>query len=559
LCAAETGLRSFSREVGIVSAYRFPLSTSLQLTDYGNWLRGRPRLARPGTPFWSVIQTQPAASMRQQWSALAPSSAPGGIDPDALRLLVYTAIGAEMRGFEFASHSPLDANDPAAQQRRLALAIINAELELVEPWAAAGNFVATADSNDPTVKGTLLQYERSRLLVVTRLAAHAQYLPQHATTDSVSFVIPGVPESHEFIELTAGGLRPLKHKRVTGGTLITLDDFDTTSLVLMTPDSLMASVLSRRLAGIANRTAEMLSELVDRTYAQCEAVERRLPAEVRDPSAAQQFLATARGRLDQAERAMAAGDRRTAFIEARRANTPLGQLQRKHWQRAEASLRSTVASPFTATFDTLPEHWQLLAVLRASAHQENVLAGGDFEDLQSMIEAGWRHVEHAQDGVETKVEVAPGGSSNGRSCLRMEVQPRDRSKAAVLLETAPLWVTSPAVPVSRGMIVSIRGRIRVPAAVRGSVDGLMIIDSLGGEALAERFGQTGGWEEFVLYRAAPSDGQLRLTFALTGFGEAMIDDVTIRPVQSATSEASANPTANDQARRMNGLFAPPRR
>jgi hypothetical protein len=564
LCSPETALYAYSREVNILSAYRFPLSTSLQLTDYGTWLRERPRLARPGTPFWTVIQTQPASSMREQWAALAGTQVTGDVDSDALRLLVYTAIGAGMRGLEFASHSRLDAGDDETRLRALTLATINAELDLVEPWAAAGNYLTAADSNDPHVKGVVLQYERSRLLIVTRAAAHTQYLPQHASMQSVSFVLPGVPESHDFIELTAGGLRPLKHKRVTGGTLITLDDFDTTALVLMSPDPLITSVLLRRLDGIAKRTAEHQRDLVALTYAQVEAVERRLPAEVRDPSASAPLLQRARRSLDETQRALAAGDRRAAFLAARGANTPLGQLQRKHWERAAESLRSAVASPFVASFSTLPEHWQLIEKLRGSVRQASRLPAGDFEDLQAMIDAGWRHFLHPQEGIETAVEVSPGGTSKGRSSLRMEVQPKDRDRAATLVETAPLWVTSPPVRLARGDIVRIEGRVRVPTAIRGSVDGLMIVDSLGGESLAERFGQTNGWEEFLFYRAAPRDCELTLTFALTGFGEAMIDDVMIQPMGPAVAGPAASAARPpriglEQAQRMQQIFSMPRR
>ena len=69
--------------------------------------------------------------------------------------------------------------------------------------------------------------------------------------------------------------------------------------------------------------------------------------------------------------------------------------------------------------------------------------------------------------------------------------------------------------------------------ITGSVDGLMIIDSFGQESLAQRIGQTEGWQEFTLYRIAPHSGHLSVTFALTGLGEARIDDVTIESVEPA--------------------------
>jgi hypothetical protein len=92
----------------------------------------------------------------------------------------------------------------------------------------------------------------------------------------------------------------------------------------------------------------------------------------------------------------------------------------------------------------------------------------------------------------------------------------------------------------------------------------MIVDSLGGESLAERFGQTNGWEEFLLYRAAPRDCELTLTFALTGFGEAMIDDVMIQPMGPAVAGPAASAARPpriglEQAQRMQQIFSMPRR
>jgi hypothetical protein len=159
------------------------------------------------------------------------------------------------------------------------------------------------------------------------------------------------------------------------------------------------------------------------------------------------------------------------------------------------------------------------------------LPGGDFEKLQSMLQSGWQQLVHPIEGIETTVEVSPGGTAKGRACLRMDVRPKDPAMAMALVETAPVWITSPPVHVRRGEIVRIRGKARVANPIRGSVDGLLIVDSLGGEALAERFGVTKEWQEFVMYRAAPDDGEMTVTFALTGFGEAMIDDVEIQVMQ----------------------------
>ena len=73
----------------------------------------------------------------------------------------------------------------------------------------------------------------------------------------------------------------------------------------------------------------------------------------------------------------------------------------------------------------------------------------------------------------------------------------------------------------------------------------MIFDSLGGEALADRIGHTTGWQQFALYRVAPQSGTMNVTFALSGLGEAWIDDVYVQ-VLEASSASVPNTAWNRQ-------------
>ena len=84
--------------------------------------------------------------------------------------------------------------------------------------------------------------------------------------------------------------------------------------------------------------------------------------------------------------------------------------------------------------------------------------------------------------------------------------------------------------VEAGQIVCIHGWVQVPTAITGSSDGLLVVDSLSGECLADRIGQTKGWRQFALYRVAPQSGPMCVTFALSGMGEAWLDDVEIQVI-----------------------------
>ena len=82
--------------------------------------------------------------------------------------------------------------------------------------------------------------------------------------------------------------------------------------------------------------------------------------------------------------------------------------------------------------------------------------------------------------------------------------------------------------------IQIHGWVHVPEAIRGSHDGLAIYDNLGGWDLAERVRPGTGWREFMFYRAAKGARPLVISFALTGMGEASIDDLSVSLWDQAT-------------------------
>ena len=96
-----------------------------------------------------------------------------------------------------------------------------------------------------------------------------------------------------------------------------------------------------------------------------------------------------------------------------------------------------------------------------------------------------------------------------------------------MTERPPVWITSSPIPVRQGQLVRIQGWINVPRRLTASGDGLLVFDSLGGSDVGDRIRLTQGWREFTLDRAVPQTGDLTVTFALTGFGEASIDDLAV--------------------------------
>jgi hypothetical protein len=157
---------------------------------------------------------------------------------------------------------------------------------------------------------------------------------------------------------------------------------------------------------------------------------------------------------------------------------------------------------------------------------------------------GWRHFVQPLPEITTSVEISKASPAAGAGCLRIIAGAKDRSAAPVVVETPPAWVTTPPLSAPPGRLLEISAQVRVEKPILGSVDGLMVFDSLGGPALAERVGPTKSWRRLVLYRIVPADGgdePFTVTFALTGLGAAEIDEVSIRPLERGAAGLVAAP------------------
>ncbi|MEA1952592.1 MAG: hypothetical protein U9N87_14525, partial [Planctomycetota bacterium] len=459
VCRPETDLRGFSRFVDLLMVSHSPLATSLELNDYGTWVRQRPRLARPGTILWTSVQTQPALTLEHQWAVLGKEhSLPPLIGSEQIRLMAYTAIAAGSRGLMFDSRTSLDATDAATRARAAALELLNLELKLIRPWVSAGRVASTITSSQPEVSGAVLRLKRSRLLLPIWTGRGAQFVPGQAATKTISFIVPGVPDSHRAYEISAGGISPVRHQqRVTGGMQVALDEFSLSRPILLTEDRQVTDTLTRRARepGLARRYAELYRRLAARKLQVDEDVDRRMSAQ---PEVWQtdDNLQLARKYLQACDAKIAQGDHQSACVEAQRSMRMLRILERKNWLSATKGLKTPVASPATTCFSTIPWHWDLTRRTRGWQLGMNCLPVGDFEDVSSMVAAGWRHMQHKSPGVATLAEVVPQAAHSGRGGLRLTAIAEDSEQPPALVESPPVWLSSPPLDVEVGTLIRIQ-------------------------------------------------------------------------------------------------------
>ncbi|HTU25189.1 MAG TPA: hypothetical protein VMF30_07315, partial [Pirellulales bacterium] len=242
------------------------------------------------------------------------------------------------------------------------------------------------------------------------------------------------------------------------------------------------------------------------------------------------------------------------FAYARRSDQALRQIERGCWELTLQPVAAPLSTALGTNFDTLPDYWQFIGDADTATHGPNLLPAADFEDLQAALASGWRYFQHPQSALTTSIKPHDSEVHGGKSALRLEVAAANPAEPPVQVETSPMWLVSPPMQVEAGRVMLIHGWVNIPKRITGSVDGLLILDSISGEPLAERIMQTKGWQEFSLYRAAPRSGSMTVTFALTGLGEAFLDDVTVEVVERPKPTTAA---AAPQQGTMNAAALPP--
>lgn len=567
--------RSYSRQLNMLSVSRNPLFSSFGLKSYRDWLIERKLQAYPGSFVSTWVHVEPPAALARQRAA--GGFAPVVVEPEQIRLQVYGALAAGCRGIGYWSHAPLDGDGPGDYERRLTIALLNMELELLEPWLATAspsgqepfkvklpplrNTRALLTPGGGSKSSPRNQRERDALLnenddqkavqdLVSReleaavlrtgtgllvlpiwYGSDAQFVPDRMAANSARIVVPGTGEAARAFEITPTRVSRLDPKPVAGGREIILEKFDLTAAILFTDDMSLVERLEAKVQSIAEASSRISLELARAKLERVAEVDRQLRERRRGLPDGNDILAAARRRLDEAESAW----QMRRFDHSRTHSADCMQylriLQRAHWNDAVRVIYSPVSSPHALCFQTLPDHWDMIDRFNKARETggPNLLRSGDFEDYDTWVSEGGRHEQTKIEGILAAAELSPRRHS-GNYSLRLIAAPATGKDPPRFVNERPVTVTTPPVTIYKGQIVSIRGWVKVSAPSLGNLDGAMLYDSIGGPTTALRWKSPADWQLFQIVREATETGDLTLTMTLTGLGEISFDDLEIVPL-----------------------------
>lgn len=518
-----------AQQVDVLSIGLQPLGTSFIASQYSDWIRQNARSIATNKPVWADVQTELSQTLLDQVGAISQQTPPTPIEPQQLKFLVVEAITGGARGLRFRSRNRLDAPDPASRLRTMTIELVNAFIEQIEPWAVGGALMGSVPTNDPGLEITAFNTNRSRLLLIQRPTHHEQYWAGDVPLKDVAFSDTASAFTDRAYQLTDTRLKLLSAVRNLGGTEVQIPDCPFLTAVVFTQDPLVVSQLSQSYQRVGKQSIQqMRSELSQQWIAIMQLIDQQMGRMGRGS-------AEMGGALNDAVTAYrvasdliikSSGDAATTFLD--RTEERLGFSRRETAVGPLGLFQSKTSTPFVAHASLIPLHWRLTDRLKNSgAWDPNGLPAGDFESLEHMQRAGWENHRIDSSTLSTRVELSNEQVVLGRKSLKLTVTP---TSAAAVVEEKPLWIVSPSVKVEPNQMVQIHGWVNVPKIIQGNMDGLMITDSSGGDALAERIISTNGWEEFTLYRSITSASELSVRFDLTGYGTAYLDEVTIRTI-----------------------------
>jgi hypothetical protein len=446
---------------------------------------------------------------------------------------------------------------------------------------------------------------KGRLLLITDFAPGAQWTPPQMALNNLKVYVRA-PEAAHALEFSPGGCKFLDHERTAGGVRITIPEFNVTAMVLVSTDLELITRIKKEVTRIAPMATSLLIDQAQELFNETLEIDRRLQDDGHVPERISGLLGRAQEYLAAAREFHERGDYATAWSKAQMAGRSMRLLRRAHWelalkelsevskttrqkdeeQKEKTRLRqnslhrelnlpkpkgpfypkfvaTAVASPPLTGFNTLPQHYIWMGDVKDGQFGPNLFHGGTFEqDEPGHSPAGeWTDLSYKAEGYESSAAVQLLKDEKDRKAgtwdakrgkvLQLRVftdKTRTPDDVPAYLDHPLAAMRTPPIPIGARQLVRIRVMLRMLSATPQGAGGLIIRDSFGGEALQYRDTTATGeeWRELVLYRRAPADGDLTITFGLAGFGVVYIDDIRVDRLEAAGSNSRP---AGDVARR----------
>ncbi|MFO0960648.1 MAG: hypothetical protein U0800_24970 [Isosphaeraceae bacterium] len=525
-------------------------------------------LSVPNGFYWtSVRMAAPPGLSENIWGPYAPPSwGSPRLAPETIRLAAYSSLMAGYRGLRFEGDAELTR--PPGRPRLIEATLLNAEIDLVESiLAQAGaTFPVSVFPPDPVKQ---IVYSTNGAPSPSSKSARSPETPSHPWIKAMGFAVregdgppgtlmllaylvpwglvhppgmaeselhvrvPGSAQSPTAVEISLGGLKTLKKTRVPGGWDVKLNDFNTTSIVLVTGDNELIARLNTVIAGVRPRAVRVAYDSAEIQFRWAKEIESLLLNDQHPLKEIPELLAKVEKTLQAANEMQARGEWSEAWAEIQRARQGIRIVMRSYAEDAIEDLRDAsnptpyakgtrsrlvelanrmpqivppVSSPPLQSFNTLPEAYLWNYRIRNGSLGPNLLPDDGFEAARPDEEGAWwnTHIGREEEAILPRIELLSREQARKKTPAEEKAQGkkpvRERLNegkylrltagvpdAAAIAKELPFQnqplvaIRTPSVPVRAGQLVRIGVKLKMDRNLPTGNLGLFVQDSIGGE------------------------------------------------------------------------------
>ncbi|WP_437187931.1 hypothetical protein SH668x_001344 [Planctomicrobium sp. SH668] len=568
--------RDYHRQTDLISISQLQIHSSHSSLNHFEDLRGKRAFALPGKQMMTFLQSEASGPMLDY---LGDRTNVPIVEPEQILHQGFEAIAAGFKGVGFWKQIPFGTDVPGLQERLHAMRIFAIQVKLLEPFVATSRIIderpvqieqsrptgkrsgfastplasrwdrqVTADGTlglaageKPEIRATVFHTDKGLLILLVWHEDGAQCVPGPQTATNVRVLVREIGDVATAWEVTptSVGQSNLSMERISGGTELTLREFDQYAAIVVTGTAEEAESLQRLARSMRRDAAEAYLQLTESKLSRVRQIQSELE-QVGSPPVphAHSFLNAASQFLQEARKNFDTNRPDEARVSCEKALQQLRTLQRAHWDLAVAPLTAPTTTMEATNFQTLPDHWRLMSSLsKSQGFSENLLPSGNFESEYALSPSpsigaieSWSAA--GQESPHTSLRLISSGA-NGNTHLSMIVKPDAPPKQRAVL-------VSPETQVHAGDVIMITGQIRIPHPLKGANHQVEIFDTIVGREGALCIKEKSEvWKPFRLVRQVESDGVFRVRFELLGPGIVDVDNVEIR-VKSTSGSARAS-------------------
>lgn len=518
------------------------------------WLSRKLSTVRQRSQGWVTIEIDNPPSIEEQYraanAAISVDRAPQAmmVDPVGMRHRAVSAVIAGARGILYRTSQPLDEHSANGRVKVAAMRWLNRDLQLWGPWLVGGHSASKPQLSRRDYDSAAWDVSDSYLIIAQTSAEGSQYCLPATMNEPLRVTMQLPSAAMQVLRLTESRLESVQVTRTGTEFSWATERPSPQEVYVATSNPLVLDFVRKQTHSAASSNAAdqleivshnltVASSLVDQRFSQQMPEAQRLEA----ASPQLRMLALATRQLEQGWQALRAQQPNAAISLGLAASDAIQSVLFDASQTAVSNLSSPQSSPFVVSPTTLHMHWKLADACSRSSWRSITLPGGQFTDLQHMLDVGWTQRRRLEDEVDLRVELVPKPSGVGAALRLAAYQKTEQAKAEMEggYEGASLRVRSAGATVQRGQLVRISATAHVLSGNTAPQSGLLVYDNQAGPSLGQLVqGETGEEIPIEMYRFMVADDEFRLLAECRGECDILLNDIQFSVIKPASERRS---------------------